>query len=394
MLKGVRGSEPVNREALAKLIVDVSELVTDFPEISEMDLNPVFASKNGAIAADVRIVVDFAAKKPRYRPAEDDVLSAMNRIMQPKAVAVIGASSRRRQDRQLGDEEPDQRRLQGPDLPDPPEGRRDHGLQGLQERQGRARRDRHGRVRDSRQVRRRRADRMRREEDRRRSAHSLGLRRDRPARDAGRARRDRPQVQHPPDGAEHLRLLLHAGQPVRDLLHRLRREGQRRAVVAIGRHRHGDHRLQPLGQDGRVGDRRPGQQVGHRRGRSADLLRAGPEHQSHRAALRGPERRPRVRRSRQARLEEEAGDRAEGRPHLGRRQGRELAHRRAGRQRQDLRRRAEAGRRDPRAQPARPARLRARRADAADAERRERRHHHRRRRLRRAARPTPASTTG
>src|SRR5207245_3959041 len=55
--------------------------------------NPVFASKDGAIAADVRIVVDFAAKKPRYRPAEAEVLAAMNRIMQPKAGAVNGASA-------------------------------------------------------------------------------------------------------------------------------------------------------------------------------------------------------------------------------------------------------------------------------------------------------------
>lgn len=92
MLKGVRGSEPVNREALARLIVAVSELVSDFPEIAELDLNPVFASKNGAIAADVRIVLDFAVKAPRYRPSEQDVLTSMNRIMQPKSVAVIGAS--------------------------------------------------------------------------------------------------------------------------------------------------------------------------------------------------------------------------------------------------------------------------------------------------------------
>src|SRR5678815_2039522 len=41
MLKGVRGGDAVNRDALANLIVGVSELVSDFPEISEMDLNPV-----------------------------------------------------------------------------------------------------------------------------------------------------------------------------------------------------------------------------------------------------------------------------------------------------------------------------------------------------------------
>jgi acetyl coenzyme A synthetase (ADP forming)-like protein len=93
MLKGVRGGEPVNREALAGLIVRVSQLVSDFPEISEMDLNPIFASKDGAIAADVRIVVNFAQKAPRYRPPEAEVAVAMKRIMQPKAVAVIGASS-------------------------------------------------------------------------------------------------------------------------------------------------------------------------------------------------------------------------------------------------------------------------------------------------------------
>ncbi len=93
MLKGVRGSDPVDREALANLIVSVSDLVNDFPEISELDLNPVFASKNTAIAADVRIVVDFVAKTPRYRPPENEVLVSMKRIMQPTSVAVIGASN-------------------------------------------------------------------------------------------------------------------------------------------------------------------------------------------------------------------------------------------------------------------------------------------------------------
>src|ERR1700712_1591820 len=39
MLKGVRGGKAVNREALQSLIVNVSQLVADFPEIAEMDLN-------------------------------------------------------------------------------------------------------------------------------------------------------------------------------------------------------------------------------------------------------------------------------------------------------------------------------------------------------------------
>jgi acetyl coenzyme A synthetase (ADP forming)-like protein len=93
MLKGVRGSDPANRDAIADIIVNVSQLITDFPEISEMDLNPVFATKSDAIAADVRIVVDFAPPPPRPRPNHDDIVRQMNRIMKPKSVAVIGASA-------------------------------------------------------------------------------------------------------------------------------------------------------------------------------------------------------------------------------------------------------------------------------------------------------------
>src|SRR5437868_10948513 len=93
MLMGVRGGDPVNRDALADVIVKVSQLVADFPEIVELDLNPVFATKKDAIAADVRTVDDFDYKpKPKPRPTEE-IVKAMNRIMQPKAVAVIGAST-------------------------------------------------------------------------------------------------------------------------------------------------------------------------------------------------------------------------------------------------------------------------------------------------------------
>jgi acetyl coenzyme A synthetase (ADP forming)-like protein len=92
VLKGVRGAEAVNREALALVIERVSQLVSDFPEIGELDLNPVFATATGAIAADVRIVIDPHPQPERYRPSHDDIVRAMNRIMKPDSVAVIGAS--------------------------------------------------------------------------------------------------------------------------------------------------------------------------------------------------------------------------------------------------------------------------------------------------------------
>ena len=92
ILRGVRGAPPVDRAALATMIERVSLLVADFPEIAELDLNPVFASERGATAADVRVVLNFNPPPARYRPDPDLVVKQMNRIMKPDAVAVIGAS--------------------------------------------------------------------------------------------------------------------------------------------------------------------------------------------------------------------------------------------------------------------------------------------------------------
>src|ERR1700680_3375059 len=93
ILRGVRGAQPVDRAALSTMIERVSVLVADFPEISELDLNPVFATEKGATAADVRVVLNFNPPPARYRPDQKLIVEQMNRIMKPKAVAVIGASS-------------------------------------------------------------------------------------------------------------------------------------------------------------------------------------------------------------------------------------------------------------------------------------------------------------
>jgi acetyl coenzyme A synthetase (ADP forming)-like protein len=93
ILRGVRGASPVDRHSLSTMIERVSALVSDFPEISEMDLNPVFASERGAIAADVRVVLDFNPAPARPRPNQELIVAQMNRIMKPNAVAVIGASA-------------------------------------------------------------------------------------------------------------------------------------------------------------------------------------------------------------------------------------------------------------------------------------------------------------
>jgi acyl-CoA synthetase (NDP forming) len=58
MLTGFRGSEPCDLSALENLIVSVSEFVEKHPDVKELDLNPVFAYKDGVTAVDARVVLE------------------------------------------------------------------------------------------------------------------------------------------------------------------------------------------------------------------------------------------------------------------------------------------------------------------------------------------------
>jgi len=57
ILEGVRGQDGADLQALESLLLSVSELIERRPEIAELDLNPVFAYSDGAIAVDARIVL-------------------------------------------------------------------------------------------------------------------------------------------------------------------------------------------------------------------------------------------------------------------------------------------------------------------------------------------------
>jgi acetyl-CoA synthetase (ADP-forming) len=57
ILEGFRGQPPVDREAIVKLILALSTLVEQTPQIKEMDLNPVFAYPGGVLAVDARVVL-------------------------------------------------------------------------------------------------------------------------------------------------------------------------------------------------------------------------------------------------------------------------------------------------------------------------------------------------
>ncbi|WP_251343580.1 acetate--CoA ligase family protein [Haloplanus halophilus] len=58
LLSGARGREPVDRAAVAETLGRLSQLVTDFPAILELDVNPLVARPDGVRAVDLRLTVD------------------------------------------------------------------------------------------------------------------------------------------------------------------------------------------------------------------------------------------------------------------------------------------------------------------------------------------------
>ncbi len=61
LLEGYRGQEPADIPFLEDLILKVSDFVDKNPEIKELDLNPVFAYKNRAVAVDARVILEPAS---------------------------------------------------------------------------------------------------------------------------------------------------------------------------------------------------------------------------------------------------------------------------------------------------------------------------------------------
>lgn len=57
LLDGVRGEKGINKKSVTEIITRISQLVTDFPVISEIDMNPIMAFENNAFVVDARIKI-------------------------------------------------------------------------------------------------------------------------------------------------------------------------------------------------------------------------------------------------------------------------------------------------------------------------------------------------
>ena len=58
LLKGYRGKKPVDIDKLIEVMIRLSYLAADYPEIKELDINPLLVSEKGVVALDARIVLD------------------------------------------------------------------------------------------------------------------------------------------------------------------------------------------------------------------------------------------------------------------------------------------------------------------------------------------------
>jgi acetyltransferase len=58
LLKGYRGKPPLNIDALVEMLIRLSYLVADYPEIKELDVNPLLVTPTNVIALDARVILD------------------------------------------------------------------------------------------------------------------------------------------------------------------------------------------------------------------------------------------------------------------------------------------------------------------------------------------------
>jgi acyl-CoA synthetase (NDP forming) len=86
LLRGYRGYSS-DIEALERLLMAISDFVMENPDISEMDINPVFLYPDGYMVVDARIILGEPRPKPQAAVKQD-----LHDLFYPKSIAVIGAS--------------------------------------------------------------------------------------------------------------------------------------------------------------------------------------------------------------------------------------------------------------------------------------------------------------
>jgi acyl-CoA synthetase (NDP forming) len=93
LLTGFRGRPAADLAALEQMLVSVSRFVEDNPGITELDLNPVFARPDGAVAVDARIVVEDGNSRREPKDKKPARSASLDVAFNPQSIAVVGASN-------------------------------------------------------------------------------------------------------------------------------------------------------------------------------------------------------------------------------------------------------------------------------------------------------------
>jgi acyl-CoA synthetase (NDP forming) len=67
LIAGFRGKPPADAEAVKDIVLRVARLADDFPELAELDLNPVIAGPEGCVIVDARVRIGLPARAHRTK---------------------------------------------------------------------------------------------------------------------------------------------------------------------------------------------------------------------------------------------------------------------------------------------------------------------------------------
>ena len=93
LLKGFRGSEPIDTNMVAKMLVDIGKLGVDNADyINSIDFNPVIVYPKSHFVVDAKIILNKDIKKNSISKAKPSITD-METFFTPKSVALVGAHS-------------------------------------------------------------------------------------------------------------------------------------------------------------------------------------------------------------------------------------------------------------------------------------------------------------
>ena len=75
LLKGYRNMPPANLKLLEEIMVRFSQLLVDFPQIKEIDINPLLINEENAVALDARVIIDKERAFAKFEHHEHLVIS-------------------------------------------------------------------------------------------------------------------------------------------------------------------------------------------------------------------------------------------------------------------------------------------------------------------------------